>query len=65
MSQVLAASGQENQTSTGEPAHKMQKVAMATKAAQAATALLVKRLSKHAVLPTRGSTGAAGYDLSR
>ena len=29
------------------------------------TALRVKRLSEHAILPTRGSPGAAGYDLSR
>ena len=28
-------------------------------------ALLVKRLSEHAVLPKRGSVGAAGYDLAR
>jgi hypothetical protein len=27
--------------------------------------LKVKRLSEHAVLPKRGSAGAAGYDLSR
>lgn len=27
-------------------------------------ALKVKRLSEHAILPTRGSSGAAGYDLS-
>ena len=27
--------------------------------------LLVKRLSEHAVLPTRGSALAAGYDLAR
>jgi len=26
--------------------------------------LLVKKLSQHAILPTRGSAGAAGYDLS-
>lgn len=26
--------------------------------------LLVKKLSQHATLPTRGSAGAAGYDLS-
>lgn len=65
MSQVLAASGQENHLNAGEPPLKMQKVAVAAKAAQAAPALLVKRLSEHAVLPKRGSSGAAGYDLSR
>ena len=27
--------------------------------------LLVKRLSEHAYLPSRGSAGAAGYDLAR
>lgn len=62
MSQVLRISGQENQAGLGEPAQKMQK--LATKAATAAPALLVKRLSEHAVLPTRGSSGAAGYDLA-
>ena len=30
-----------------------------------AFALFVKRTSEHAVLPVRGSAGAAGYDLSR
>ena len=27
--------------------------------------LRVKKLSEHAILPTRGSSGAAGYDLAR
>lgn len=27
--------------------------------------LKVKRLSEHAILPVRGSAGAAGYDLAR
>lgn len=52
-----------------EPVHKMQKVTMGAaslgKAAAAGQALLIKRLSEHAVLPQRGSKGAAGYDLSR
>lgn len=30
----------------------------------AGLSLLVKRLSEFAILPTRGSAGAAGYDLS-
>ncbi|RMZ55413.1 hypothetical protein APUTEX25_003537 [Auxenochlorella protothecoides] len=30
-----------------------------------APALLVKKLSEYAVLPKRGSVGAAGYDLAR
>lgn len=59
----MASSGQENQVSIGERAQKMQKVA--AKAAAAAPALLVKRLSEHAVLPKRGSIRAAGYDLAR
>ncbi len=29
------------------------------------TSLRVKRLSEHAILPSRGSSKAAGYDLSR
>ena len=49
--------------------HKMQKVTMSAaqlgKAAAAGQALLIKRLSEHAVLPKRGSNGAAGYDLAR
>lgn len=62
MSSILTSSGQENHA-CGEPAQKMQK--LAAKAAAAAPALLVKRLSEHAVLPKRGSSGAAGYDLAR
>lgn len=35
-----------------------------TKQQKMEQALRVKRLSEHAILPTRGSPGAAGYDLS-
>lgn len=41
-----------------EPAQKLAKVDISS-------ALRVKKLSEHAVLPTRGSQHAAGYDLSR
>jgi hypothetical protein len=53
---VLTASGRENV------------VAAAMKdggGKDSAPALRVKRLSEHAVLPKRGSSGAAGYDLAR
>jgi dUTP pyrophosphatase len=45
----------------------MQKVTMGAAQlgkAAAGQALLIKRLSEHAVLPQRGSKGAAGYDLA-
>lgn len=54
MAHVLSEAGQENIPQSERPA-KMQKV----------EALLVKKLSEDATLPTRGSSGAAGYDLSR
>lgn len=43
---------------TSEPATKMQKV-------DHNAVLRVKKLSESAILPKRGSAGAAGYDLSR
>lgn len=35
------------------------------KRAKETEVLRVKKLSEHATLPVRGSTGAAGYDLAR
>jgi hypothetical protein len=68
MSPLLPVHNQEN-CIDAEPLHKMQKVAAGAaplgKAAAAGQALLIKRLSEHAVLPRRGSKGAAGYDLAR
>ena len=68
MTPLLPSNGQENQIGA-EPQQKMQKLATNAasvgKAAAAGQALLVKRLSEHAVLPRRGSKGAAGYDLAR
>lgn len=54
MTQAEVSSGTEEQ---GPPA-KVAKVF-------SADAFLVKRLSEHAILPVRGSAGAAGYDLAR
>ncbi len=68
MTTLLPSNDQENQIGA-EPQQKMQKLATNAasmgKAAAAGQALLVKRLSEHAVLPRRGSKGAAGYDLAR
>ena len=68
MSPLSPKAEQENHIGS-EPVHKMQKVTMSAaqlgKAAAAGQALLIKRLSEHAVLPKRGSNGAAGYDLAR
>ena len=68
MSPLSPKSEQENCIGA-EPVQKMQKVTMGAaqlgKAAAAGQALLIKRLSEHAVLPKRGSKGAAGYDLAR
>ena len=63
MTDTQLAFGQENKL--GEPAEKMQKVA--TKAVQSTPVanLLVKRLTKDATLPKRGSDRAAGFDLAR
>ena len=41
-----------------EPAPKQAKI-------EAAPVLRVKKLSENAILPVRGSSGAAGYDLAR
>jgi hypothetical protein len=56
----MAATGRENVPA--EPATKVQR----TEAPPAAgEALRVRRLNEHALLPKRGSSGAAGYDLAR
>ncbi len=55
--QALSETGREN--IVAEPPSKMQRTAEPTEV------LRVKRLSEHAILPKRGSAGAAGYDLAR
>ncbi len=55
MSKPLAAINSEN---VPQPNAKMQKV-------EVEPTLRVKKLSERAILPVRGSTGAAGYDLAR
>jgi hypothetical protein len=45
-------------TNAGEPSPKMAKM-------ETVPVLRVKKLSENAILPVRGSTGAAGYDLAR
>ena len=55
--------------STEEPPAKIMNIALestsATTPAAPRNSLLIKRLSKKAKLPTRGSALAAGYDLYR
>lgn len=46
------------QSAAGEPAAKMQRTE------PPAETLRVRRLNEHALLPKRGSAGAAGYDLA-
>lgn len=58
---TLAATGREN--IPAEPAAKMQRIE--GPAAEPVEALRVRRLNEHALLPKRGSAGAAGYDLAR
>ena len=55
---TLAATGRENMPSSSEPAAKVHRTEVAEE-------LRVRRLNEHALLPKRGSTGAAGYDLAR
>lgn len=64
-SSTLAASGREN-LPAAEPAAKVQRTEGPADPQQAPTeALRVRRLNEHALLPKRGSAGAAGYDLAR
>lgn len=58
MRSTLAATGQENL-----PAAKLQRTE--PPAHQLREALRVHLLNEHAVLPKRGSAGAAGFDLAR
>lgn len=58
---TLAATGREN--IPAEPAAKVQRTE--GPAADTMEALRVRRLNEHALLPKRGSSGAAGYDLAR
>ncbi len=57
MTTLAESVGREN---IPEPAAKLQKLSP-----PAEPPLLVKKLSEHATIPTRGSAKAAGYDLSR
>lgn len=57
--QALAASSRENVVVEGHPV-KMQRVDPADQ-----QPLRVKKLRPDAILPKRGSVGAAGYDLAR
>ncbi|KAI3432888.1 hypothetical protein D9Q98_010470 [Chlorella vulgaris] len=59
MTSVMAASGQENM-----PAAKVQRTEPPAPRAAPAEALRVRRTNEHALLPKRGSAGAAGYDLA-
>ena len=57
---TLAATGRENLPLAGaEPAAKLQRTEPPVEI------LRVRRLNEHALLPKRGSSGAAGYDLAR
>lgn len=60
MTSVMAASGQENM-----PAAKVQRTEPPAPKAAPVEALRVRRTNEHALLPKRGSAGAAGYDLAR
>ena len=57
MTTLAELGGREN---IPEPASKLQKLSPPPE-----PRLLVKKLSEHATIPTRGSAKAAGYDLSR
>ena len=57
MTSLAESVGREN---IPEPAAKLQKLSQPPE-----QPLLVKKLSEHATVPTRGSAKAAGYDLSR
>ena len=57
MTTLAESVGREN---IPEPAAKLQKLSPPPE-----PPLLVKKLSEHATIPTRGSAKAAGYDLSR
>lgn len=56
---VLKAASENVPQCGAEPAAKMQRVEAPVEA------LRVRRLNEHALLPKRGSAGAAGYDLAR
>lgn len=56
---VLKTAQENAQQCAAEPAAKMQRVEAPLEA------LRVRRLNEHALLPSRGSAGAAGYDLAR
>ena len=63
MASTLAASSREN--IPAEPATKLQRTEGPATAPAPLEALRVRRLNEHALLPKRGSAGAAGYDLAR
>ena len=56
---VLQAASENVPQCGGEPAAKVQRTE------QPLETLRVRRLNEHALLPKRGSAGAAGYDLAR
>lgn len=57
---MTVLSGSAENVARGEPAAKV-----ARTEAPAEEALRVRRMNEHALLPKRGSAGAAGYDLAR
>ncbi|PSC74089.1 Deoxyuridine 5 -triphosphate nucleotidohydrolase [Micractinium conductrix] len=62
-SSTLAATGRENVPAGAEPATKVARTE-GPGSSPAGELLRVRRLNEHALLPKRGSAGAAGYDLA-